>query len=512
MEAVLGIDIGTTITEGTMVSITSGNVLADCSVRYPPGFANPLGHPLGAEQVPKVWKDAALRVTNELALEGANQGVRIRAIAISSMVGGLNIPMDRDMSPLRSVPIWLDQRAVREAQASSEVLDSDHLRTVTGNGDISPYFGFIKLLWYMANDSENYRRTHALVTPSAWVVHMLTGEHVTDMGAMGAFGGVLDLKKGRVSEELTQQLGELGSKLAGEPMDVSPSLFGTPMWPGEVIGPVTAEGAGVSGLPEGVPVVVSGVDASVALLASGGRGPGDNTLIMGTSWYLGVLTDRTAHTPTPGMVHIPHALHGERLMFSMTGGSYTGGTAGFWLPEMVTRSSFSDLEREAKLVPPGSGGVTFLPYLMGDRTPLGRPDATGAFLGLRAEHTRAHLFRAVLEGGAILHGECVEEARTMGVDLAPTRVVDGAYGSSLWRRMVADVTGKNVLYLSGYPGTSYGDAMLAAIGTGSITEDKAFGWLPEVETIEPTRDPESVAAYGEARARYRRYRDVLSGS
>jgi len=479
-------------------------------VGYSPGFHTVDGIKNGAEQRSQVWTDAAIRAANEMVLAGNNLDAEVRAVAISSMIGGLNIPVDRDFEPLRAVPIWLDRRAQREAKAASDALDSEQLGKVTANMDISPSMGFTKLLWYMTNDTERFRRTRALVTPNGMLVKMLTGEHVTDVSSLGAFGCVLNRSRMKIDDGLLFQLGEIGSKLAGERLELSPDLFGTIVESDTVVGPVSAAGAGLSGLPEGIPVVASGLDASIALLASGGREPGDNILIMGTSWSLGVLSDGSQHRPVPGMLHTPNVLAGDRMTFSMTGGPYTGGSAGFWMPEMVAKSSFAKLEREAKMVPIGAGGVTFLPYLMGDRSPLGQDDATGAFLGLRADHNRAHLFTAVLEGGVMLHMECLEDATRMGIELKTTRVVDGAYRSSMWRSMITDMTGRPIMYHPDFPGISYGDAMLAAFATGMVTEDRIFKWVPPARTIEPTEDDDSKEAYARARARYRRYKEILS--
>jgi xylulokinase len=486
-------------------------VVSRCSIEYPPGFSPTEGVPHAAEQKAKVWTNAALRVTNELSTEAGRIEARIRGVAVSSLVGGLNVPVDRDFDVLRPVPIWLDRRATEEASAAAEVIDGEHLLRVTGNGDVTPYFGFTKLLWYMVHDTERFRRTRALLTPNGMVVNMLTDQHVTDLASLAAFGGVLDVSKGRVDEDLLSQLSEVASRLAGEDLAISPDLFGRVVPCDEVVGFVTASGAGLSSLPEKVPVVASGLDAPISMLAAGGREPGDNVLMMGTSWSLGVLSDRASHNPVPGMLHVPHVVDGERLVFSMTGGPYTGGSAGFWMPDMVVRSSFEKLEREAKLVEPGSDGVTFLPYLMGDRTPLGHRDREGAFLGLRATHSSAHMFRAVLEGGVLLHEECLEDAQGMGVALKTTRVVDGAYRSSMWRSILADMTGRPLLYDPDFHGIAYGDAMLAAMATGLVTMDQAFKWLPPSREIAPTGDQERLEAYARARQRYDRYRRALGG-
>jgi sugar (pentulose or hexulose) kinase len=509
MQGILGVDIGTSATEGCLVSLSDGKVISRIQVNYPPGFENPDGYPHGAEQKSKVWSQAAIRVINELSRAADNRDASVEALAISSMVGGLNIPVDRDWKALRTVPIWLDRRATREAKAVAEAFDAGEMGRVTGNPDISPYFGFTKLLWYVAHNVHMFGRTHAFLTPHGAVVRTLTGEHCTDLSSLGAFGGVLDLEQAQVSGAMLERLSNVASELSGEEVNISPELFGRVVPSDSIVGEVTSGGAGLSGLPEGIPVVASGVDAAVALLASGGRVPGDNTLLMGTSWCLGILSDRATHAQLVGMVNMPHVLRGRTLTFSMTGGSYTGGTAGFWMPEMVTRSSFEDLEREANVVPPGSDGLVFLPYLMGDRTPLGRPEVTGAFIGLRAEHNRGHMFRAVMEGGALQHAECMEQAAETGIELAPTRIVDGAYRSPLWRVMVADITERSVLYHPKFPGVSYGDAMLAAIGSGLETEDRVFGWVPKPRSIEPTADTDVEAAYARARELYTRFRHAL---
>jgi len=509
MESILGVDIGTSATEGCLVKCSDGKVISRVQVNYPPGFGNPEGLPSGAEQRPKVWTQAAMRVINELVNTGAKHDARVEAVAVSSMVGGLNIPVDRDYNPLRTVPIWLDRRATREAEAAAEDLDPERLADITGNGDISPYFGFVKLLWYMVNDTDRFRRTQALITPNGEVVRLLTGDHVTDATSLAAFGGVMDVTRGKVDEGLLGDLSGIASRLSGERLELSPDLFGKVVSSDAVVGYLTAAGEGLTGLPEGIPVVASGIDASVALLASGGSRAGDNTLLMGTAWCLGILSDRSTHRPVGGMVHMPHVVRGSELRFSMTGGAYTGGTAGFWMPELVARSTFEDLDREAAVAPPGAGGVVFLPYLMGDRTPLGRPDVTGAFLGLRAEHNRGHLFRAVMEGGAMQHAECMEDARRMGLELAPTRIVDGAYRSTLWRELVADFTGSPVMYQTKFPGVSYGDAMLAAMGPALRSEATVMEWVPRPRSIEPTQDPDRLKANEVAMERFRALRDAL---
>ncbi|NIP37008.1 MAG: hypothetical protein GWN18_18760, partial [Thermoplasmata archaeon] len=119
-----------------------------------------------------------------LARTAENKKGTIEAISVSSMVGGLNVPVDKEWKPLRSVPIWLDRRATREAEAAAEALDPEEMGRITGNATVSSYFGFTKLMWYIADNTYMFRRTHALQTPHGVVARMLTGEHVTDLSSL----------------------------------------------------------------------------------------------------------------------------------------------------------------------------------------------------------------------------------------------------------------------------------------------------------------------------------------
>jgi xylulokinase len=513
MGLVLGIDIGTSSTVGVLVDVLTGRVLARHVVPHAPGFVVPEGQPWGAEQDPAVWLDAAMRVTRECTVAASHRRSPVQAVAVSGLYGGLGVPMGREGEVLRRALIWLDRRAVAEAQEVAKAIGVARIREVTGNDVIDPYFGYVKLMWYMAHEPDLFRRTRMLATPSGLIVRALTGSHVTDLTSMAAFGGLLDERTWELDPGMVKDLGAVGSRLSGESLELDPSMFGTIVRSDSVVGPITPTGAALSGLPDGVPVVAGGMDSALAMLASGATQPGDNTLIMGTSWSWGFLRSRGQATRVPRMVSCPYVLRPDDLSFTFGGGAYLGGAAGHWMPQMVTGAPTDTLEREAAMVPPGAGGVTFHPYLMGARAPVWRADVTAAFLGLRAEHHRGHMHRAVLEGAAFLHEECLRSARGAGVDLAPaTTVVDAGTGSALWRRIVADVSRTPLWHLAAFPGTGYGAAMLAALGAGLATEDQVIGWVPQPRTVEPTQDPVVLKAYGEARSRFWATHRALHGA
>ncbi len=503
MGLVLGVDIGTTTTVGLLVDVSSGEVVRRRLVNYAPGYRTPEEWPSGAEQDPKIWLASFNRVALECSIEAEKMGQPIDALAVSSLFGGLNVPVDESFTPLRNVPIWLDHRAVREGKALEAKIGPDRLHEVTGNAVVSPYFGFVKLLWYMVHEPERFRRTKGLVTPSGLVIHRLTERHVTDLSSLGNFGGVLDVRKGGLSEELVSDIASLATSLAGDRLEIDPALFGTIVPSDQVVGEVSPVGTALTYIPEGVPVVASGVNTPVSLVAAGSARPGDNALLMGSAWCWGTLQGMEGARPAARLVNLPHVLGSGELVLSFGGGDYIGAAASYWLPKHVTAVPLEDLVREAEMVPPGSDGLTFHPFLIGERAPLWRHDLSGSFVGLRAAHSRAHMFRAILEGGAFLHEECLEAAIEAGYGLGqPTSVAGVGEVPELWRTIVADVTGRPLLLRPKYLGAPYGDGMLAAVGSGAASLDEVLRWLPEGKLIQPTTDQTVLKAYEAARERF----------
>ena len=513
MSLVLGLDIGTSRATGVLVDTAAGRVLARHILPYAPGFTISDRWPGGAEQDPKVWADAAMRVCRECILASQKRRMYIESVAVTGLFGGLGVPVDRDFEPLRSVPIWLDRRATAEAEALARDLPTDALRAVTGMDVIDPYFGFVKLVWYMARDTGLYLRTHRLLTPVGYIARLLTGEHTTDLSSMANFGGLLDARTWQVNAEMADILGRVASGIAGVKLEVRPDLFGTIVRSDEVVGEATGVGAALSGIPEGVPVVAGGVDTAVAMLAVGAAHPGDNALIMGTSWTWGLLRAGGPDARVlPRMVTVPHVVRPNDLDCSFGGGAYLGGAAGHWMPQMVASTQPDTLDREASMVPPGAGGLVFHPFLAGASGPIWRSDLTAAFVGLRADHHRGHMYRAVLEGAAFLLEDGMRYVNGAGVPLAPsTTVVDAGLGTALWRRIVADVVGRPLAHIAAFPGTAYGAAMLAAVGARLAREDDVLGWVPTMRTVNPTEDEAVRAAYVEARERFWRTMRALHG-
>lgn len=264
-------------------------------------------------------------------------------------------------------------------------------------------------------------------------------------------------------------------------------------WPGEVVGRVTARAAARTGLPVNTPVVAGTVDAWAEAVSVGVRDPGDVMLMYGTTMFLvEVLPERRSSEKLWGTVG---AFPGT---YTMAGGMATSGAITAWLRDLTGRS-YADLTEAARDAGPGADGLLMLPYFAGERTPLFDPDARGVVVGLTLRHGPGHLYRAALEGTAFGVRHNLE---AMG-DSAGRRLVavGGGLQGGLWTQIVSDVLQEPQQLPTYAIGASYGDALLAGLGTGLVTD--ASGWNPIASVVQP--DPEAAAGYDN---RYRLYREL----
>lgn len=486
---VLGTDIGTGSTTSIIVEIETGRIIAKSTFDYKPGFIIPKKYLNGAEQWPEIWWDAVKRTISNSIRESRCNPKDIVGVSISGLYGGSGIPVDKDMRPIRPCMIWLDQRASRECEILSKEIGEKFFGEITGNYTIHPYYGYTKLFWFMVNEPDHFKKTAKIFTPSGFCVYKLTGVHVTDYSSIGNFGGIFDIRKYEISPECLQALSKLASKITKKKLELNEELFGTLCASDKIIGEVTPDGQKSTGLRAGTPVVAGGIDAPVSLAAVGGIYAGENSLMLGTSWCWGVLQNRKGAIYPKQLISYPYVISSENLIYTFGGGAYTGGAIEPWFKTFFGgEQNLEELEKLATKVPPGCKGLIFHPFLMGERTPIWDPFATGGFMGLRAIHTKAYAFRSMLEGAAYLHKWNLEEAVKGGLKFRQNTILcDGGAKSKLWRQILADVTQKNIMYLEDFPGTPYGDALLATIGTKNGKKTIIKKWLPGYREIKYNR-------------------------
>ncbi|SDP22459.1 xylulokinase [Rhodoferax sp. OV413] len=492
-DCVIGVDIGTQSTKAVLVR-ADGTILA----QYAQSYQVETPKPLWAQQWPDVWLDAVVTCINGVLAQVTPAQAAIKSICVSSLYGGSGIPVDARGEALYPCLIWMDRRAQDEVHWVRDHVDLERLFDITGNG-VDSYYGYTKMLWLREKEPAVWAKTQQFLPPNSYVNARLTGEVAVDHSSAGNIGGVYDVKARSWSTEALEMLGIPHSMMPARLVESS-----------GVVGPLLPAWAERLGLPAGIPVVAGGVDAAVATLAAGAAQPGNHVAMIGTSMCWG--TVRPSVDARHGLISMPHVFNGGQDLY-VFGGAIAAGASVTWFRETFCQAEVaagkalgvdphSLLEKDAVLLPPGSDGLLFLPYLMGERSPVWDAQASGSFVGLGLHHGRPHLYRAVLEGVtyALRHNI---EAGVKGIAQLDERlvVVGGASHSDMWMQIIADVTGRPVYTLADDVEASLGAAMLAAFGAGLIDADAVRrGWVTPVLRTGP--DAAAHAAYNDLFAQY----------
>jgi xylulokinase len=480
MDHVLGIDTSTTATKAVVID-RSGRVVAEGVQEY--GYQIP--QPGWSEQDPALWWDATVAAIRTALAEAGLDGSAVAAVGLTGQMHGL-VLLDADLQVLRPAILWNDQRTGAQCDAIRDRVGADRLVELTGN-DAMTGFTAPKLLWVHDNEPEIHDRVAHVLLPKDHVRLQLTGQLAIDK-ADGAGTLWFDVAARDWSPEVLQALGV-------DP-DWLPRTFEGP----EVTGTLTAAAAELTGLRAGTPVVAGGGDQSANAVGVGAIDPGTMALSLGTS---GVVFAPTAkpRIAAEGRVHafchaVPDRWHLMGVMLS------AAGSLRWYRDTLAPGTGFGALTDEAATVPAGGGGLWFLPYLTGERTPYPDPRVRGAFVGLDVQHERAHLTRAVLEGVAFGLRDGLELMLDAGVP-PPTqiRASGGGSRSPVWRQILADVLDAEIATVATAEGAAFGAGLLAAVGAG---------WYGDVQeavaaavTVTPAATPGADAPrYRELHAAY----------
>jgi xylulokinase len=253
---------------------------------------------------------------------------------------------------------------------------------------------------------------------------------------------------------------------------VEPAQFPAVVEGHRIQGRVTREAADATGLREGTPVVAGTVDSAAAALEAGLFEPGIAVEMTGTSTV--VLIPNDQGLTEPALIAMPHALPGIHLLLGAmvsSGASLRWFRDQFGQPEVQAAlekkvDSFDLLTEQAAQAGPASDGVIFLPYMMGERSPLWHTHARGVFFGLSLATSKGAMIRAILEGAAFALRHNVEVATRAGAQIRELRSVGGCSRSELWNQIKADVLGKPLLLPHTSVGSPFGAAILAGMGAG----------------------------------------------
>lgn len=463
----LGIDLGTSSSKGVVAAL-DGTIVARASsphdVSYPrPGFAE--------VDADAVWWGDLVRLCRELVPQVPDGS--LAAVGLSG-VGPCLLLTDDALRPTGPAILYgIDMRAVDEINELTERYGADRILARGGSALSSQAVG-PKMLWQRRHRPEAWARSTKWFNSNSYLAAKLTGCYAIDHHTASQCDPLYDIAERRWIDEWCA--------------DVAPGMAMPDLLePAAVVGTVTAEASEATGLPAGTPVSIGTVDAWAEGFSAGVRRPGDLLLMYGSTMFFVQYVDRPVSHPllwtTAGVT---------AGSYSIAAGMSTSGTLTQWVRSLVGDPPFEDLVTEASAVPAGSNGLVMLPYFAGERTPVFDPDARGVIAGLGLQHGRGHLFRAAYEGVACGIRQIIELLDATGGPAHRTMAVGGGTQGGLWTQIVSDVTGRSQLVPRETIGACYGDALLAAIGTGLVPPDTDWARLDTI--VEPNPDNAEIYA------------------
>jgi len=496
----LGIDLGTTTAKAALFDEENGRIVAVAGREYPTYHPRPGW----AEQDVNDWWWAVTSVVKEVVAKSRVGPHEINGISVSSHREAVAL-LDREGHVLGRVIIWMDRRSLPQARWIEENFDVKELYRRTGL-IVDPTFTATKLLWLKENSPEQLSKARWALQPKDYIVYKLTGKPTTDH-SVASRTLLFDIVKLEWAHDLFEDFG-LADYV---------SIFPEPSYSDEIVGEVTEEAAREAGLAPGIPVVGGGGDRGCEVLGSGVLGPDRVEESTGT----GSTTATTVNSPiTDPKMRVVVTVHVIRGKWSIEAGMATAGAILRWfrdqfaagenlLAQMTRRRAYEYLDMEAEYVPPGSNGLIVVPFFAGARSPRWNPVAKGAIFGLTVFHTRAHVFRALMEGIAYEIRKILEVLRELGVKSEEIRVLGGGGKTPSWARIKADVTGRRVALLEFLDAALIGDAILAGVGSGVLSsyEEGVKKFVRIKKVVEP--DPRYVEMYNKYYAIYEKLISAL---
>ncbi len=476
----IGIDLGTSAVKLLLMN-EAGQILNVVSRTYPLEFPRPGW----SQQNPEDWRKAVWEGIPAL-LEGFDRA-QVAGIGAGGQMHGL-VVLDEADRVIRPAILWNDGRTAQQVAYLNETVGKDRLSAWTAN---IAFAGFTapKLLWMRENEPELFAEIKKIMLPKDYINYLLTGVHSTDYSdASGTL--LLDVAKRRWSEEMLELCG-----LRAEQM---PRLFESY----ETVGALLPEAARALGLPESVRVAAGAGDNAAAAVGTGTVGEGGCNLSLGTSGTIFISSDRFRVDENNALHAFAHADGGYHLMGCML----SAASCNKWLMEDIFRTEDYAAEQAAvsreKL---GRNPVFFLPYLMGERSPINDTNARGMWIGMTMDTRREDLTQAVLEGVAFAIRDSLEVAGSLGISIGKSRICGGGAKSDLWLHILANVLNVELERVASEQGPGLGGAMLAMVACGAFASvaDACRALVRVSGTVRP--DPELAARYA---ARYRQFRQI----
>lgn len=491
----LGVDIGTYSSKGVLVDAGSGEVLASHEVEHNLSMPRPGWVEHDAEQI---WWGEFVAICRQILSNSAVNPKDIQGVGASG-IGPCVLPVDEAGNPLRPGILYgIDTRSQQEIANYEQELGKETISQRSGSNLDSSAIG-PKILWLQRHEPQTYAKARWFLTSQSYIVLKLTGRATVDVYTSCSYGPLIDIEK----------ICWVDRETAGiNPYKELPDL----LWTCDIAGEVTAEAARQTGLAQGTPVIAGTIDAAAEAISAGISCFGDMMMMIGSSNSLIVKTDRLIRTPNFwGLNWL------EPGTYAVVGGMATVGSLTRWF-----RDNFGQVElREQKSgglnaytalagllqeSPVGARGLVALPYFEGERTPLYDPDAKGVLFGLTLKHTKADIYRALLESVGFGMRHNIDVMLAEGVKAERILGVGGGTKNLAWMQIICNIASIRMSVPQVQIGASYGDAFMAGVGVGIFRDlSEAENWVKHTTIIEPQPD-----AHEKYEQQYLIYRDLYT--
>lgn len=472
MKYVIGIDLGTSSVKTLLVN-QNGDIAGEASAAYPliqerPGYS---------EQNPEEWVKGTVACLQQLLKESGVAAEDIEGVSFSGQMHGL-VLLDEQNNVLRNAILWNDTRTTKQCRDIEAKL-GDKLLDITRNAALEG-FTLPKILWIQEHEPELFAKAARFVLPKDYLRYRMTGQvHMEISDAAGTL--LLNVPEGKWSEEIAAAF--------GLPTGFCPPIVGSTEFTGTLLPEFAAE----SGLAAGTKVFGGGADNACGAVGAGIVRKGDALCSVGTSGV--VLTyEEDKNKDFAGKVHFFN--HAHPGAFYAMGVTLAAGYSLSWFKDsLAPELSFDELLKPVGDIAPGSEGLLFTPYLVGERTPHADSVIRGSFIGLSGTHRREHLARAVMEGITFSLQESFDLFDAAGIEVERVISIGGGAKNPVWLQMQADIFGKPVVALKNEQGPAMGAAMMAAVGSGwfGSLKECADAFIGYAKTYEPI--PANVEKY-----------------
>jgi xylulokinase len=456
MNYLLGIDLGTT---GLKVSLFAedGTLTGSQSCEYPlltpqPGYV---------EQDPQAWWEGFVGAIQRLRTAHPGPFSHIAGIGLCGQMH-TQVYLDKDDRLLRPAITWMDQRSSSiVARIQSDPANREMLYQETANYPSTTYTA-LQAKWVQENQPEIWRETRTILVAKDYLKYRLTGMKATDYAE--ASGTLLfDVRNERWSSAAFDYFG------------ISPDLFPSLGPSDEIIGQITRQASLETGLQQGTPVVNGSSDNAASALGAGMARSGQVTLIIGTAGVVSVCSDRPLLDPAGRTLCWHYCLPKHWITLGIT---QTAGESLQWFktafdpqddPQTGSGDIFNRYNQAVAQVPDGSGGVIFLPYLNGERTPYWDPNARGVFFGLNLATEKASMIKAIMEGVSFALRNNIETIEALGIQIDEVRAVGGGLKSPVWLQTLGKILKKPVSTVNMPDTANLGNILLCGKALGMMS-------------------------------------------